>query len=314
MKKIAFLLLLAIASILLWFINYQYPNIYFYKGFTTVLALTIIYLILKVGIEEIGSKGIKDSKTKYSFRKTISILFLLISLIILGIIWIENPEALFVAYGIIGAGIAIALQDVFKSFAGGVLIFVNKIYRVGDRIELDGKVGDVIDIDIMNTTLLELGHWMSGDQATGRLLIIPNGNVLTNAVFNYTKDHNFIWDEIVLPLTFDSDWRGASKKILEIIKKETSNVTINANKSISNLKEKYYLTNRIAEPAIFIKITDNWIEMYVRYTTEVRNRRIMKDKIHRLILNLVEKSPNIKLASATFDIVGFPEISIKQKG
>jgi small-conductance mechanosensitive channel len=313
MKKIVYLILLATGSILLWFLNFQYSNQYLYKGFTTLFALTVIYLIIKVGIEEIGTKGIRDSKTRYSFRKTISILFLFISIIILGMIWIENPEALFVAYGIIGAGIAISLQDVFKSFAGGVLIFINGVYRVGDRIEINGKIGDVIDIDIMNTTLLELRNWMSGDQATGRLLILPNSLALTEAVFNYTKDHNYIWDEIVLPLTFDSDWRSASKTILELIKKETATIMVDANKSISSLEQKYYLAKKVSEPAIFIKITDNWIEMYIRYITEVRERRVMKNKIHRLILNEIEKSPNIKLASATFDIVGFPEIKLVQE-
>jgi len=314
MKKIIYLLIIAISCVLIWFVNYEYSHWYLEKGFYTLFALAIIYGILKIGVEEIGTKGIKDAKTKYSFRKTISILYLLIFLIVLGTIWIENPEALFVAYGIIGAGIAISLQDVFKSFAGGILIFVNGIYRVGDRIEIDGKIGDVIDIDIMNTTLLELRGWLSGDQATGRLLIIPNSHVLTEAVFNYTKDHNFIWDEIILPLTFDSDWQKATEKFLNIVKKETLNITVDANKSIEKLSDKYYLTKNISEPAIFIKVTDNWIEMYIRYTTEVRQRRVLKNKLFQLILSEIEKSPEIKLASATFDIVSFPEISLKQKG
>lgn len=314
MRKIIYLLLIAIICALLWFANNEYPHEYLAKGFYTCFVLAIIYGILKIGVEEIGTKGIRDSKTKYSFRKTISILYLLIFLIVIGIIWIENPEALFVAYGIIGAGIAIALQDVFKNFAGGVLIFVNRLYRVGDRIEIDGKIGDVIDIDIMNTTLLELRGWLSGDQATGRLLIIPNSYALTEAVFNYTKDHNFIWDEIILPLTFDSNWRGAYKIFLNIVKKETMGIAVEANKSIEKLSDKYYLTKKISEPAIFIKITDNWVEMYIRYTTEVRQRRVLKNKLFQLILGEIEKSPDIKLASATFDIVGFPEISIKQKG
>jgi len=313
MNKIIYSFGILIACIFLWFLNYQYPNDYILKGFYTLLALFIIYFALKIVIEELGIKRIKDSKTKYSFKKTISIIYAVIFLIVLATIWIERPEALFLAFGLIGAGIAIALQDVFKNFAGGVIIFVNEIFRVGDRIEIDGKIGDVIDISILYTTLLELEGWVTGDQATGRLIIVPNGQVLSGSIFNYTKDHNFIWDEIILPITYGSDWRRATEKFLNIVRKETEQIAKDAEKSIAGLEEKYYLTKRITEPSIYIKLTDNWIEFYIRYTTEVRQRRVLKNKLYKLIFEEIEKSPEIKLSSATFDIVGFPEINIKQK-
>jgi small-conductance mechanosensitive channel len=197
---------------------------------------------------------------------------------------------------------------------GGILIFVNGIYRVGDRIEIENNAGDVIDIGIMYTTLLELKGWMSGDQATGRLTIIPNGLILSNPVFNYTKDHKFIWDEIVIPITYDSDWRLAIKKFETIAQKLTFKIAKQADKSISKLEDKYYFEKRLTKPSVYMKLTDNWIDIYIKYTIDVNRRRIFKDKLYRFLLKEIEKTPQIKLASATFDIVGFPEISIKQKG
>ena len=313
MNKIIYSFVILIACVFLWFANYRYPNEYILKGFYTFLALFIIYFAFKVIIEELGIKKIKDSKTKYSFKKTISIIYSLIFLIVLATIWIEKPEALFLAFGLIGAGIAIALQDVFKNFAGGIIIFVNEIFRVGDRIEIDGKIGDVIDISILYSTLLELEGWVTGDQASGRLIIVPNGHVLSSSVFNYTKDHNFIWDEMILPITYDSDWRKATEKFLNIVTKETNQIAKDANKSIASLEEKYYLTKRVTVPSIYIKLTDNWIEFYIRYTTEVRQRRVLKNKLYKLIFEEIEKSPDIKLASSTMDITAFPDINIKQK-
>ena len=314
MNKIIYSIGILIACVSLWFANYRFPNYYILNGFYTFFALFILYFAFKVVIEELGIKRIKDSKTKYSFKKTISIIYAVIFLIVLITIWIENPQALFLAFGLIGAGIAIALQDIFKNFAGGIIIFVNEIFRVGDRIELDGKIGDVIDISILYTTLLELEGWVTGDQATGRLTIVPNGHVLSGSVFNYTKDHNFIWDEIILPITYGSDWRKATTKFLNIVQKETDQVAKDAEKSIAGLEEKYYLTKRVTAPSIYIKLTDNWIEFYIRYTTEARQRRVVKNTLYKLIFEEIEKSPDIKLASSTMDITAFPEINIKQKG
>ncbi len=312
-RKIVNLLALIIVIALLWFANSKYPEDYLEKGFYTFLALAIIYFIFKVAVEGTVTKRIKEAKARYSFRKVVSVLYLVVLLLVVIRIWVEETGSLLLATGLIIAGIAIALQDFFKNFVGGILIFTTGIYRVGDRIEIASKVGDVIDIGIFNTTILELKGWVAGDQATGRLTIIPNGYVLSSAVNNYTKDHNFIWDEISLPLTYDSDWKEAITKILTIVKKETENITDQAEKEISNIREKYYLGERRVEPQIFLTPTDNWINLNIRYVVEVRGRRLLRDKLSRMILSEIEKSENIKIASATFDIVGFPEVKLTQK-
>lgn len=121
-------------------------------------------------------------------------------LIVLVEIWSGGKQQVTVAFDLISAGIAFALQDLLKNLAGGLLIYLNKMYGVGDRIEINSKVGDVMDIGIFYTTILEVREWVSAEQATGRLTSIPNGQVLSNHVNNHTKDHNFIWDEIHIPI------------------------------------------------------------------------------------------------------------------
>ena len=283
------------------------------KGFQTLLTLTVIYFFFRIIFEETFIKRIKDYKTKYSFRKTVSILFYIFLLISIIGIWAEDTQTLLVSYGLIAAGIAIALQDFFKNFVGGIMIFITGTYRVGDRIEVNSKCGDVIDIGILYTTLMEIKEWVSGDQATGRLTIIPNGYVLSGNINNYTKDYNFIWDEISIPVTYDSDWKGAYTKILDIVKKETENRKDKVAKEISELGEKYYLLKRDIEPAIFLTLTDNWITFNIRYVTEAKERRSVHDKLSRMILDEIQKSDEIKIASTTIDIVGFPEGTGKLK-
>lgn len=301
-QKIYFLTILVIISIFFGFTDLNYPNPYLEKMFYTSISLFIIYLIFKVIFEGIIAKKIKDSRTKYSFRKTVSIIYLLVFLLVILRVWVENTQTLIVSYGLITAGVAISLQDVFKNFAGGLMIFISGIYRVGDRIEVNSRYGDVIDIGILSTTLMELRGWVSGDQATGRLAIIPNGYVLSNTVINYNRDHNFIWDEINIPLTYDSDWKLATEKFLEITRSETGSTIIKAEKELQKLGEKYYLSKRIVEPSLFITLTDNWVNFSLRYITEITDRRSLSNRLHKRILEEVLRSEKIKIASETYDI------------
>ena len=312
MKKTIVLCLLTTISALFWLANFKYPDLYLRRGFYTFLALTILYFVSRLVFEEIVAKRIKESKTRYSFRKTVSILYLVAFVVILIRVWVENTQTLIVSYGLIAAGVAVALQDFFKNFVGGIIIFVNGTYRVGDRIEVNSKYGDVIDIGILYTTLMEMKEWVAGDQATGRLSIIPNGYVLSATVNNYTKDNDFIWDEITIPITYDSDWNEAIIKIRNIVKKETENIAGLAEKVVSELGEKYYLFKRTVEPEIFLTLTDNWITFNIRFISDVRERRWLHNKLSQVILNEIKKSEKIKIASATLEITGFPEVILKQ--
>lgn len=311
-RLITFVVLL-IAAGLLWLANVEYPNEYLQKGFYTIIVFSIVFFFFKLILEETVSKKIKEPKARYSFRKTISLVYMIAVLVAVITIWVPNPEALLVAYGLVAAGIAISMQDLFKNVAGGLILLFTKLYRVGDRIETGSSYGDVIDIDIMYTTLLEIRQWVDGDQATGRLVIVPNSSIISGTMKNYTKDNDFIWDEIWVPITYGSDWRKASSILVDIAKKETRATAQKAQKEISKIQEKYYLSGRQVDPKVFMVLTDNWVSLSLRYVTDVRERRAANAKLQKLIMERFEKSKNIKIASSTTEIVGFPEIRMKQK-
>ncbi|WP_230740568.1 mechanosensitive ion channel family protein [Methanooceanicella nereidis] len=313
-RVVNFFALLLIAA-LLWGANYKYPEFYyFWKGFETFLTVALIYFFFKILLESIALKSITDSKTGYSIKKAFSIIFyLLILLAVIGI-WIENAQTLILFYGIIGAGVAVTLQDILKNFAGSVILFATGIYRVGDRIEVNSRYGDVIDIGILYTTLMEIKEWVAGDQPSGRLTVIPNSYVISMAVNNYTKDHSFIYDEIMVPITYDSDWRKASEIMLGIVRKETEDITEIARKEIDKIGEKYYLQRKVVDPAIYMTLTDNWIRFSIRYVTSVRERRILHNKLNKMILEAIQRHDDIRIASTTVDIVGFPEVKFTRDG
>jgi small-conductance mechanosensitive channel len=301
-KKLFIFIVLAILTGVAWTTSLNYSSLSVNKIVYSLVAITASYLVFKLFLEGAVSKKINDSRAQYSFRKTTQLLFIVVSLIIILRIWIINPQALLVAYGLVTAGVAIALQDVFKNLAGAMAILLTGIYRVGDRIEINNKYGDVIDIGLFYTTLLEIREWVNGDQATGRLSVIPNGLALSQPVNNYTKDHSFIWDEINIPITYHSDWQEALKIVTTIAKNHSKAATLKAEKEIRKLQERYYLSKRNIESTSFISLTDNWIMIHLRYIADVRERRIINNQISQKILLAFEKNKNIKIASTSVTI------------
>ncbi len=291
----------------LWIANYYFPDSYIEKGFYTFVALTIIHIVIKLILEKQFSKKIKEKRTRYSFRKITSILYLGAFGIVLVAIWGGDTQNVTVAFGLVSAGVAFALQDVIKNLAGGIFIYLNRIYTVGDRIEMTGKTGDVIDIGIFYTTILETREWISADLPTGRITTIPNGVVLGTTINNYTKDHNYIWDEISLSLDYKSDYKYAYDKIFEIVENETKLAAENAKISIEKLGQKYYVGENRITPFISMIPTEKEILVKIRYTAEARQRTTMRNKINNLLLEEIKNSNGkMKISVATLDIVGFP--------
>jgi small-conductance mechanosensitive channel len=306
LKKLLIFSLLAASAALTWLVTSRYESVDLTKVSSSFLGIAVSYLLLKVGLEEVVGKRIRDSKARYSFRKTTQTLFVILSIVVVLRIWVVDPQALLVAYGLVAAGVAIALQDVFKNFAGALAVLLTGIYRVGDRIQVGSELGDVIDLGIFYTTLLELGAWVEGDQTTGRITLVPNGNVLSSPVHNYTKDHGFIWDELTLPVTYGSNWKKAVDIIQAIVKERTSGVTEQAEREIATLQEKYYLSKRNIEPGVFVVPTDNWIMLHIRYVVAVRERRIVRNELSKLMLDELQPLPDIQIASQTLTVTTIP--------
>ena len=293
-----------------WFLSDIYQNQIYFKIVLSLLLLGFVFSGYKITTEIIAKKVIKDRKTQFTINKGILIISGIIFLVLIIQIWIENTESLVISYGIIAAGLAIALQDLFRNFVGGIIIALTGVYKIGDRVEVEGAFGDVMDIGIMNTTMMEIKGWIEAEQPTGRLLLFPNAMVISGKIYNYTKDHNFIWDEIRIPLAYDGDWKAAINNFLDIVKTETQEMTVQAEMEIDRLGEKYYLPKKVTDPAVYLKLTDNWVELSIRYVADAKTRRILSDTINRKILDDITASKTYSIANETMEIQGRQKIEI----
>ena len=300
-RKILLLLSLVLITVCFYIVKELFDKEYLMKSFHSMVSISVIFLIVKVILEEIFASRLKDYRFRYNTRKVLSIFFIILLLGTLLTIWIENTQAILVAYGVLAAGIAIALQDFFKGFTGGILILLNILYRVGDRLQIGDTTGDVMDIGIFYTTLLETRGWVKGDQATGRMVTLPNARVLSENIYNYTKDHSFLWDELRIPLTYDSNWESIIEPILKIISSETEEMTRTASKEIERIGEKYYLPKRDVQPMVYVNFDDSWINIHARFVTEAKRRRGISDSIQKRILKELLSRKDIKIAQAQLE-------------
>ncbi|HIJ06415.1 MAG: MscS Mechanosensitive ion channel [Methanomicrobiales archaeon 53_19] len=289
-------------TVALFISDHLFPSPLLAQLFTTLLWITGIFFILSILLDGLIRRKITDSRSRYTATKLISIIELVLILATIALIWVNDIQALMVFFGIIGAGIAIALQDLFKNFGGSLTILLTGTYSVGDRIEIDGRYGDVMDIGIMNTTMMEIRGWVAGDQATGRLIIIPNGKILTESVQNFTRDHSFLWDEIQIPVTNDSDWKRAVTILTSIVEEETNEISQIAEKEIERIGEKFFLPKKDISPAVYITQTDNWILLSVRFVTYARERREVRSRLNRLIIEAFEGEQNIEIGSESMSV------------
>ena len=211
--------------------------------------------------------------------------------------------------GILGAGVAFASQEVIGSFAGYLNIITGNIFRIGDRIRISNVVGDVLDISLLRTTVMEIGEWVKADQYTGRVVSLANRVVFSDPVFNYTQHTRYLWDEIMIPVTYETNWSRAVEIILTKGQELTSPFHAAARAEFEEMIKKYPPLHEVpVEPSVYVMMTDNWIELTLRYIVEVRNRRTVKGQIHSELLKCFNEEPGIRVASVTVDIVGFPPV------
>ncbi len=284
------------------------------KIFFAILGILIISLLIRF-FQYSLTRYLKDRDSRYYARKLIAFIGYVAGFIFITIVFKDRLGGLTVAIGVASAGIAFALQEVIASIAGWIAISFGGFYKPGDRVQLGGIKGDVIDIGILRTTLMELGEWVQSDLYTGRIVRIANSFVFKEPVFNYSGDFPFLWDEINVPVKYGSDHQLARKILEQVVEEIVTDDVMSAVKTAWQVMvRKYLIENASVEPTVALVLTDNWMEFTVRYVVDYKKRRLTKDKIFMRILDEFTKTENrVSIASTTFHLVETPVFDVRLK-
>lgn len=280
------------------------------KIIIVVAGLVVIGVLVHL-LKRVAVGRIADADARYRGRKLVSFLGYAAVAVFLLALFHEQLGAVAVGLGVAGAGIAFALQEVIASVAGWLAVSFGGFYKTGDRVQLGGIKGDVIDIGILRTTVMEIGDWITGDQYSGRVVRIANSFVFKEPVFNYSGDFPFLWDEIKIPVKYGSDHRLA-REILERVAAEVSGEFVpRARKAWRGVVRKYLVEDARVEPMVLLTATDNWLEYTVRYVVDFKRRRTTKTTLFEKILDeFAATKGRVAVASTTLQIVDLPPLDV----
>ncbi len=267
------------------------------------LLLSVVLIGSLVGVRSVlltaVSTRVTDVRTAYHWRRAVTYSVSIAGLALLGLMWVTGIRDFGAFLGLITAGLAIALQDLLANLAGWVFILIRRPYVVGDRIEIAGRRGDVIDIRLFQTFLMECGEWIDADQSTGRVIMVPNGFVFKNTTASYTRGFEYIWDEIPVLLTFESDWKLAKQLLMQIANEHAQPLSQGAQDAVRRAASKQMIFFTQLTPTVYTTVKDSGVRLTIRYLTPPRQRRANNQRIWESILDAFAKEPGIDYAYPT---------------
>jgi small-conductance mechanosensitive channel len=290
--------------------NAIWSNEFYRKLILSLLVILTQAAVRRSLLSYVINRISDESPHLYTVRKaTTSTITTIAALLIIGI-WIQRLGDLSVALGILAAGLAFALQEVIGSIAGWITIVTGRPFTIGDRIETGSIRGDVVDIGVLRTTLMEIGNWLDGDHNTGRIVTVSNAFLFKEPLYNYSAHLHFVWDEIRIPITYESSWKRAIEIMSDAVCEHPAyqDMLPRAEKQRREVRRKLAVKMTPLEPRTYVKLTDNWIELGLVYPVDTDLRRSFRSDISERLLTEFE-AENIVIASQTIAIAQLPSSS-----
>jgi small-conductance mechanosensitive channel len=270
--------------------------------FATLVVIFLLWLTRWL-ILRIKFRKRSNVQKRYQWTKSSGYISFGIGVILISSIWIKAFASLGTFLGLLSAGLAIALKDPLADMAGRLYILVKRPFTLEDRIEIASRAGDVVDISLFQFTIMEIGNWVDADQSTGRIIHLPNRFVFHYDLANYTLGFKYIWDEVHVLLTFESNWQKAKELFTEIASATTEPVSADAQQSTQEAADRYLIYFKYLTPIVYLNVKDNGIQLSIRFLTLPRTRRTIRQTIWVAVLKTIAEHDDIHLAYKTYRIV-----------
>jgi small-conductance mechanosensitive channel len=283
-------------------------------------AAIVLALVLQRGVGVAAgfteTRSIRAIWIRKSFRLAIGV----VAVLFIASVWFDRPERLATFGGLIAAGAAVASQKAILSLAGYFVIVFGKVFDLGDRIQVGDVRGDVLDIGLFKTTVMEMGvpaallphpnHWVTSRQYTGRIVTFTNSEVFEKPAYNYSRTFDFLWEEMRFGLHYEEDLQKAERIALEVARQHTAQTVAEGRDNLERLRRRFPLQAADLEPRTYLRMTDNWVELALRFLVRAWGTRATKDAMTREILARY-RAEGITIASASFEVARLPELTVK---
>lgn len=246
----------------------------------SITAIVVISLIAR-GLIFLNTQFNKNSKKLYIFNKEVRIFKIILTFVILFLIWEKQIQNVLTFISVVGAAATLALRDIVSNFFAGIYIQLYKPFRLEDRIEVNGQIGDVINLTSLSFEILEVSHKNQGEQSTGIIVRIPNSKIFTEQIKNYTKAFKYIWSELTVKIKYSGDLKENKKVLYEIVNENdiVKNIPRKMQKELNNAIGNYRIYYNNLEPIIYTDLTEDYVNLTIRYLAHPKKARHIESQI-----------------------------------
>ncbi len=255
--------------------------------------------VFRMGAVRLINRQIEDPRLRYAWRKWSGYVCYGLYALAMAVLWLPDIEGISTFLGLFAAGVAVVLRDPLVNLVAWLFILWRQPFHMGDRIQVGEHSGDVIDIGVFQFTLMEIGNWVDTDQSTGRIIHMPNGQVFRTAIANYSQGFKYIWHEIPVLITFESDWEEAKKILFTQVNNQAKHLSGTAEEHLRKAGHKYMISYSKLTPTVYTTVKESGILLTMRYLCDPRQRRGSEQTLWENVLREFAKNPAISLAYPT---------------
>jgi small-conductance mechanosensitive channel len=276
----------------------EYTDRYLRRILMPISAIGIMYLVYLL-FSRLILPIIYQKDELFNARRLGGYVLGLGTMVVIALFFFDDLQAIATVFGIAGAALVIALQDMLSSIAGWFVIVSSRKAKVGDRVEVDGHRGDIIDIQLMRTTIVEVNQWLGVDQPTGRIVAIPNSFIFKSSLVNYSHMHRYLWGTINVLITFESSVERAREVLKDILESESRPILEEARAAAMSMEQKYGVADTVYEPKMYMTVEESGINFRLLYIAHYKHVSSTESRISERIARAFEADDPIAFAYPT---------------
>ena len=264
-----------------------------------VIIILLILVFVDQWLERLVGRTKLDRRQVETLRSVARVTLQILSIVVILLVLIGMPTQLATMVGIVGAGLTVALKDFIVAFIGWLVLMGKNGMRLGDWVEINGVSGEVIELGMFHTVLLETGNWTDAGHPTGRRVTFTNSFAISGHYFNFSTSGQWLWDEVVVVVPLDRD----ANPVGETLYKEVVEATADSSKQAEQEWKSDAPSRRGAQitatPGLSIRPAVGGVEVAVRYVTRASERFNVRAKLYKSAIEILGQSAHPRAASAS---------------
>ena len=264
----------------------------------TVIIILLLLVFVDQWLERLVGRTKLDRRQVETLRSVARVSLQILGIVVILLLLVGMPTQLGTMLGIVGAGLTVALKDFIVAFIGWLVLMGKNGMRLGDWVEINGVGGEVIELGMFHTVLLETGNWTDAGHPTGRRVTFTNSFAISGHYFNFSTSGQWLWDEVLMVVPYERD----AHSIADTLYKEVVSATTDSSK-LAEQEWKSSAPNRrgaqiTATPGLSIRPAVGGVEIAVRYVTRASERFNIRAKLYKSAVELLGQNTAARAASA----------------